>query len=213
MQPPGHENWRLFWFQIQIIARTKSSHKNSDVLEMKFMLFLGACLPAIKVWLLVWPAVPFRGNRKYHCSAQHRHRWMLLKVSLTALHLLQGSWPTFLSVISRDGMCWEKDNLIIVIHQREHIWKVCSQNCQNCETCQKSRNLKSSRTLWNLPEPLPLESPQPLERTAPAPEPQDFPRHWASLWALLRPVRPMHSWQSRGTQDRKPWIGSWECWS
>lgn len=58
---------------------------------MKFMLFLGA----IKIWFLVWPAVPFRGNRKYHCSAQHPHRWMLLKVSLTALHLLQGSWPTW----------------------------------------------------------------------------------------------------------------------
>ena len=106
VQPPGHENWRLFWFQIQIIARTtylkdyqgqrndKSSHETSDVLEMKFMLFLGACLPAIKIWFLVWPAVPFRGNRKYHCSAQHPHRWMLLKVSLTALHL-QGSWPTW----------------------------------------------------------------------------------------------------------------------
>ena len=45
MQPPGHENWRLFWFQIEIIARTtylkdsqgqrnKSSHENSDILEI-----------------------------------------------------------------------------------------------------------------------------------------------------------------------------------
>ena len=53
MQPPGHENWRLFWFQIQIIARTtylkdsqgqrnKSSHENSDILEILLMLRLGA---------------------------------------------------------------------------------------------------------------------------------------------------------------------------
>lgn len=46
-------------------------------------------------------------------------------------------------VRSRDGICWQKDNLIIAIHQREHIWKSAVKTVKTVKTVKPVKNLET----------------------------------------------------------------------